>query len=614
MVVSQAKSIGDALSKNVILNGLAVSPGIAIGHAYIMQGRGVSLAHAGKYDSGTPEHELARFTAAIASASKQLHKLKHKTANLPKNIGDEMRDLLDARLHMLAGSRLIRGVERRITSEGYSAESALTAEIESLIIAFDRMKDAYLAARVADIRELGDRLLRILVGAPYEQFKNIPHGAIVIAEELTPADTMLLDPAKVLGVACVLGGVDSHTGILTRSLGIPTVLGVSDLLGQCLPTSNNNVELHPGSLVIIDGSRGLVIINPSPDILTDYQKDSAQLAARQQILFDHRTLPSVTKDGQKVTLSVNLERVRDAKYAIDAGAEAIGLLRTEFLFMNRDDVPNEEEQFHHLAEIVTAMGGRHVTIRTMDIGGDKLPESLRQAVGEPEIALGSNPALGIRGVRFSLAHQTLFVTQIRAIMRAAALGPVQIMLPMVSQAAEIVKIRDILHQIWADMVKNKINLPSSMPKLGVMIEVPAAALAADQLAQVADFFSIGTNDLTMYSLAIDRDDERMAPLYTPMHPSIMRLIQFTVQAGQKFAKPVNICGEMAGDANFTPILLGLGVRELSMSPPSLMTIRQTIRGLNCPECEISAAKLMSDPSMPGMQEGLQKFLSLHPTV
>ena len=315
------------------------------------------------------------------------------------------------------------------------------------------------------------------------------------------------------------------------------------------------------------------------------------------------------------------------KSAIDAGAEAIGLLRTEFLFMNRDDLPSEDEQFQQLAEIVTAMAGRSVTIRTLDIGGDKLPESLRLAVGEPEIALGSNPALGMRGVRFSLAHQPLFVTQLRAILRASALasalgsergpergperGSVRIMLPMVSSTAEVVTVREIYHQIWDELQKSKHPLPAEKPQLGVDDRGSRRALAADQLAQISDFFSIGTNDLTMYSLAIDRGDERMAALYTPIHSAVLRLIQFTVEAGRKFSRPVSVCGEMAGDVNFTQILLGLGVRSLSMSPPSLMAIKQKIRSVNSQDCAILAAELMSDPTMPGMQEGLQKFLTQH---
>ena len=602
--------------KSIILDGLAVSPGIAIGPAYILSGHGAQLAVTQRYDLGTTqpviaEQELSRFATAITTATKQLNKLKRKTHTLPKQVGDEMRDLLDARLHMLEGSRLIRGVELRISRDGLSAEAALNAEIDSLIAAFERMNDAYLAARVADIRELGDRLLRILVGAPYEQFKNIPSGAVVLAEELTPADTMLLDPTKVLGLACVLGGVDSHTGILTRSLGIPSVLGVAALLDHGFAEPHNGVGLHQGALVIIDGSKGRVIINPSPDILEGYRKNFADLKAEQQKLLDHRALPAETLDGKKITLAANLERLRDVKSAIDAGAEAIGLLRTEFLFMNRDDLPSEDEQFQQLTEIVTAMEGRSVTIRTLDIGGDKLPESLRLAVGEPEIMLGSNPALGMRGVRFSLAHQPLFVTQLRAILRVAALGSVRVMLPMVSTTAEVVSVREIYNQIWHDLQKSKQKLPQQKPELGVMIEVPAAALAADQLAQISDFFSIGSNDLTMYSLAIDRGDERMAALYTPIHPAVLRLIQFTVEAGRKFSRPVSICGEMAGDVNFTQILLGLGVSSLSMSPPSLMAVKHKIRNVNHHDCQILTARLMSDPDMPKMQEGLQKFLQQH---
>lgn len=565
-----------------IFHGLPVSPGIATGTAWLSASGSLTTPEYAL----TPEQvtqELARFSDAVAVAIRQLKKLKTKTIALPPSAAEEMGYLLDARLQMLSGSRLVRGVETRVSFQHVNAEAAVRDEIAAIVEGFSNMGDAYLSARAADIREVGDRLIRNLLQAPYEAFKHVPEGSILIAEELTPADTMLLDPARVLAITCVLGGMDSHTAIVARSLGIPAVLGVSGLVAG----------VEPGDRVIVDGAAGRVVINPTVETTQSVAKLLAEIDHNRRRLDAARHLPPVTRDGHRIQLKANLERPRDVEAALNAGAEGIGLLRTEFLFLNRTAVPTEEEQYQMLRDVVVPMAGRPVTIRTLDIGGDKLAPGLRDQLGEPPPGgSGTNPALGVRGIRLSLAHMRLFEIQLAAILRAAAHGPVRIMLPLISCVDEVKASREVAERVLRRLKRRKVKVPDKLPPLGVMIEVPGAALSADALATVADFFSIGTNDLTMYTLAIDRDDERVAQLYNPLHPAVLRLIQFTVEAGLRAGKPVGICGEIAGDPMFTALLIGLGVKELSMSPPSLARVKERIRNLHLLEAQRRAATIM----------------------
>ncbi len=539
-----------------VLAGLAVSPGIAVGTAWLSEAGALPIP---EYALAPDEVEgdRARFADAVGYAVKQLKKLKGKATALPDSAAEELGYLLDARLQMLSGSRLVRGVDRRIAEARINAEAAVQAEIETIIEGFAKMGDAYLAARADDIREVGDRLIRNLLKAPYQAFQNLPEGSVVIAEELTPADTVLLDPARVSAFATELGGAESHTAIVARSLGIPAVLGVPGL----------TTGVEAGDIVIIDGSVGRVVINPTPATAKIYAQRGDDMAAERIRLHSLKKFPAVTRDEVAISLQANLELPRDLVGALDNGAEGIGLLRTEFMFMNRETAPSEEEQYHLLSEIVRGMEGRQVTIRTLDVGGDKLAPSVREQVGEL-LSDSPNPALGLRGIRLSLTHRRLFEAQLAAILRVAAEGPVRILLPMIS------------------------SIDDPLPKIGVMIEVPGAALGADALSTESDFFSIGTNDLTMYTLAIDRSDERVASLYNPLHPAVLRLIQFTVEAGLRARIPVAVCGEIAGDPRFTALLLGLGVRELSMSAPSLPRVKQRIRSLNLLEASRRARSIM----------------------
>ncbi len=570
-----------ATAKERTLEGLGVSPGIAIGPIHVRESGAVEVP---EYAIRPKEvdSELARFDEAVGRTRRQLLKLKSKAQTLPEATAEELGYLLDAHLHMLEGSRLIRGVEDRISEKLTNAEAAVQAEISEIGKGFQAMEDSYLAARMDDIREVGTRLLRSLTKSPPTAFSTLPEGSIVVAEELTPADTALLDPGRVAGFTTTLGGPESHTAIMARSLMIPAVLGVTSLLSG----------IADGETMIVDGGAGVLIINPSPATLEKYKRRRKELQRAQQQLARLKKLPAETRSGTKIDLFANIELPRELDNVRDSGAEGIGLLRSEFLFMNRDDLPSEEEQFNALRTLVTAMKGRPVTVRTLDVGSEKLATSLGG-----HLIPSVNPALGLRAIRLSLKIPELLSTQLAAILRAGAYGPVRILVPMISGVSEIRQVRRILRNVASKLKRRKVPIPDPLPPLGIMIETPGAALAADSLAKLCEFFAIGTNDLTMYTLAIDRGDEQVAHLYNPIHPAVLRLIQFTTAAGGDAGIPVSVCGEIAGDPRYTALMVGLGIHELSMAPASLLKVKQRIRSLDVVAAQrlVHAVMKQSDP-------------------
>jgi phosphotransferase system enzyme I (PtsI) len=547
-----------------VLEGLGVAPGVAIGPAYLLEAGAIPIAVRMLAEEEVAG-ELERFQAAVSKAQKQLRKLKTKSAGLPGAAAEEVGYLLEAYLQMLSGSRLLRGVERRIAQDKINAEAAVQAEIAEIAEGFAALSDQYLAARADDIREVGDRLIRNLTQTPYAAFAKLPPGTVVIAEELSPADTALLDPALIAGFATVLGGPEGHTAIMARSLGLPAVLGVAGLIGL----------VHTGDVVVVDGSAGRVVVNPSAELKGEYERRQEEYRREQRLLGRLKRMPAVTRDGEAVHLLANIELPREIEPAIAAGAEGVGLLRTEFMFMNRDDLPGEEEQYQALKAIVEGMEGRPVTMRTLDIGGDKLAGPLGGHLAE-----SANPALGLRAIRLSLKERPLLEAQLGAMLRASAHGPVRILLPMISSLSEVRQVRQAMATVIRRLKRRKVKIADPPPPLGVMIEVPGAALSADALAQACEFFAIGTNDLTMYTLAIDRSEEQVAHLYNALHPAVLRLIQFTAEAALRARIPISVCGEMAGDPRYTALLLGLGVRELSMAWPALPRVKQRIRSLD----------------------------------
>lgn len=560
--------------------GLGVSPGIAVGEVYVRV--------AGTLD--VPEHRIAkakvvaeqkRLTAAVILARRQIKRMKDDAARDAAT--EEMSFLFDAYLQMLDDSRLIRGAMAQIAGDRINAEAAVQAQLNTIIQAFQAMDNAYIAARVDDVRDVGNRIIRNLMREPLKPFSQAPEGAVIVADQLSPADTAQLDPNRIGGAVTTLGGAEGHAAIMARALGIPLVLGIADIIGAA----------QPGDVAIIDGTRGTVVLNPTNRTLAVYEQLRADAARAAEKLGHMRTVQAVTRDGVKVTLQANVELPIEMDMVQRNGAQGIGLLRTEFLYMSRDDVPSENEQYETLKDIVLAMDGLPVTIRTLDVGGEKPAQALLGDLGEAAAS-----ALGLRGIRLSLTRQDALETQLAAILRAACHGPVRILLPMVATTSEVRQVRDILKKVVTRLKRRKQRLPDPLPPLGVMIEVPAAALAADALAQVADFFAIGSNDLTMYTLATDRTNEHVAHLYDPLHPAVLRLIQFATQAALKARIPICLCGEMAGDQRYAALLLGLGLRELSMVPANIPIVKQRLRDM-----DLAAASLRADAIMGQVDQG-----------
>jgi phosphotransferase system enzyme I (PtsI) len=543
-----------------VLEGLGVAPGVAIGPAYVRDTGEVQVVEY-QIPAGKVKAEKARLAEAVAKAVRQVGKLKAKAIGIHGLAAEELGYLLEAHQQMLNSSRLIGGIERRIENDRRNAEAAVMAEITAIAQEFAAMEDSYLSARADDVREVGHRILRCLTDVEFHGFSGLERGSIVIAEEISPADTALMDPREIGGFACVLGGAEGHTAIMARSLGLPAVVGVPNLLPR----------VRAGDTVIIDGSNGLVVVNPTSSRLAAYERRLKDMAREVRALARLRDVPAKTRDGQRVGLQLNLELPRELDQVAESGAEGVGLLRTEFMYMNRSDLPDEEEQYRALAEIVKALGGRPVTVRTLDIGGEKLATSLGEHLGE-----SANPALGLRAIRLSLKEPQLLRPQLAAMLRAGAHGPLRILLPMITTPGEVRAVRKELDKTARRLIRRGVAIADPLPPVGVMIEVPGAALAADSLAQTADFFAIGTNDLTMYTLAIDRGEERVAHLFNPLHPAVLRLIQFTVEAALRARIPVSVCGEIAGDPRFTALLVGLGVRELSMTAKAIPRVKSRI--------------------------------------
>lgn len=571
------------VGEDAVFDGLGVSAGIAIGQAHVVERGFVDVP---EYCVTAPEveNEVTRFNDAVTKSIRQIKKLRAKAMVFDSAASEELCYLLDAHLQMLSGSRLVRGVETRIREKRSNAEAAVQAEFSEIAEAFAAMGDTYLAKKIEDVREVSARLLRNLTRAEYQAFSGLPPGSIIVAEEITPADTALMDPKKIGGFASALGGAEGHTAIMARSLGIPAVLGAPDLVRA----------VKPGDTVVIDGVRGQVVVNPSPETIARFVRRQEALVRRQRQLRRLRSVPAISIDGAAVQLQCNMELPSELELANDAGAEGVGLLRSEFLYMNRDKPPSEDEQYVAVREILEGMNGRQVTVRTLDVGSDKLAYSLGDHIS-PSI----NPALGLRAIRLSLKVRPLLETQLAAMLRASVHGDLRILLPMITSISEIRRVRETMARVVRRLRRRKVTLPDELPKIGVMVETPGAALTADLLASACDFFSIGTNDLTMYTLAVDRGDEQVANLYDPLHPSVLRLIKFTTDAARKAGIPVNLCGEMAGNPRYTALLTGLGLRDLSMASPNLPRVKQRILSMDIVEAEVRAQQIMeqSDPGV-----------------
>ena len=570
--------------------GIAVSPGVAVGPVFgASESPAVVTRH--KIAASDIQAELARLDAAIAQSRKQLMKLRARLGLLPEEGQSEIAPLLDAYLHMLGPSRLVRGARRRIAETLLSAETAVVDEtdaIASAIIAVTDDEETGERQRHEDeVREIGRRLLRNLTRAPFRSFAGLPQGAVLVCESLRPADAALLDPARLAGVVTDEGGSDGHTAIMLRALGVPAVLGAVGVTQSA----------RLGQTIIVDGTAGIVALNPGIAAITAASQSVSEFARERRTLARLRRLPALTLDGSPIELQANFEIPAELPMIAQCGSAGIGLLRSEFLFMNRDTLPDEAEQAEAYGAVVDAMGGDPVTIRVLDWGGEKEIEALELA-GIVHPVADANPALGLRGIRLLLRESALFETQLAAILRAATAGPVRILLPMITNVAEVQAAREVLHRVVRRLRQRGDRIPEMLPLMGVMIETPGAALSADSLAQEADFFAIGTNDLSMYTLAVDRAETDVAHLYDPLHPAVLRLVQFATQAALRVGKPVSICGETASNPKMIRLLVGLGLRSFSMNASAVPRVKQAVRTLNVEESIDFARHVMeqTDPN------------------
>ena len=570
------------------LVGIAVSAGVAIGPMFrAVEPAAVVTRH--KIQAADSDAEIARLDAAIAQSRKQLLKLRARLGVLPEESQAEIAPLLDAYLQMIGSSRLVRGARKRIADMLLSAETAVvdeTAAIAAAILAMPSDDAASRRRHSEEVHEIGRRLVRNLTRVAFRSFAGLPEGAVLVSESLRPADAALLDPSRLAGVATDEGGADGYTAIMLRALGVPAVLGAAGL----------SQVMHPGDILVVDGSAGTVVVNPSAATLAAARRAVSAFARERQKLGRLRRLASVTLDGESVELQANLEIPAELPLIAQSGAAGIGLLRSEFLFMNRETLPDEAAQYDTYRTVIEAMGGDCVTIRVLDWGGEKEIEALQSAGLVPEVA-DHNPSLGLRGIRLLLRETELFETQLSAILRASAAGPTRVLLPMVTTVGEVRAARDIYDRVVRRLRRRGERLPEKSPPLGIMIETPGAALSADALALEADFFAIGTNDLAMYTLAVDRGETDVAHLYDPLHPAVLRLVQFATEAALRMRMPVSVCGEMAGNPKLTKLLVGLGLRSFSMNASAVPRVKQMVRTLNIDDCARFARRVMeqSDP-------------------
>ncbi|MYM34297.1 phosphoenolpyruvate--protein phosphotransferase [Duganella sp. FT94W] len=543
------------------LHGIPVSRGIAIGRAHLLAPAALDVKHYLVADDQV-EAEVSRLQQALAAVHKELQTLWNE---LPKDAPTELGAFIDVHALILSDPMISEAPLDIIRTRHYNAEWALLTQIDELSAQFDEIEDPYLRERKADIQQVAERVLKVLMGTEPILPPAAPAGddefqpqLIIVAHDISPADMLQFRDRSFIGFVTDVGGQNSHTAIVARSLDIPAVVGMSGA----------STLIEQEDWLIIDGDAGVVIANPSALVLQQYRERQGAAARARKKLQKLKKTPAITKDGTAITLLANIELPDDCPAAMEAGANGVGLFRSEFLFMGRNSkIPSEDEQFEQYKKAVVAMKGRPVTIRTLDIGADKpLDQSEQTAL---------NPALGLRAIRYCLAEPQIFLTQLRAILRASAFGKVRILVPMLAHAFEIDQTLAMVAQAKAELREQHIKFDEQID-VGAMIEIPAAALALPMFVKRMDFLSIGTNDLIQYTLAIDRVDYEVAHLYNPLHPAVLQLISMTIAAGHKAGIDVAVCGEMAGDVKLTRLLLGMGLREFSMHPAQLLSVKQEI--------------------------------------
>lgn len=553
-----------------MLKGIAASDGIAAAKAYMLVQPDLSFSETSIDD---PETEIKRLDDAVEASKSELELIKQKAT---ENLGEEEAQVFEAHLTILADPELLGQIKDKIKNDKVNAEAALKSVTDMFIEMFEAMTDnAYMQERAGDIRDVTKRIMSHLLGVTLPNPALIQEEVVIVAHDLTPSDTAQLDRNYVKGFITDIGGRTSHSAIMSRTLEIPAVVG----------SGSATTDIQEGEMVIIDGINGDALVDPTDAELADYKQKAAEFAAQKEEWARLKDAKSVSADGKEVLLGANIGTPDDVLGANDNGAEAVGLFRSEFLYMNSNELPTEDEQYEAYKAALEGMSGKQVVVRTMDIGGDKelpylpLPEE-------------QNPFLGYRAIRICLDRQDIFRTQLRALLRASKYGRLAIMFPMIATVQEFKDAKAIFEEEKANLVASGVEVSDDI-QVGMMMEIPAAAMIADKLAKYADFFSIGTNDLIQYSMAADRGNERVSYLYQPYNPSILRLIKNIIDASHKEGKWTGMCGEMAGDQIAVPLLLGLGLDEFSMSATSILKTRSLIKKLDSKEMKELADKAVS---------------------
>ncbi|WP_025681182.1 phosphoenolpyruvate--protein phosphotransferase [Paenibacillus massiliensis] len=554
-----------------MIYGIGAASGIAIGNAFVLPSWEWDLTDQ-RMDPVDLAKEFERLYEGIRTSKDEINSIKDEFREI---VGPEESSIFDAHLAILDDPAFMNEIRGIIERQYKAAEVAVKEAIDHFVTMFDLLDDEYMKERALDIKDVGNRLLKHLLGAPEVTLPKDTQPYILVAKELSPSQLAHLNPGHVLGIVTLIGGKTSHSAIMARALGIPLVSGLE---------SNNNLPVQTGDMMIVDGDNGKVYVNPGETALRRYTKLRTEQLRKKQQLELLATVDSVTKDGERIHLAANISSVKDLEMALKNGAEGVGLFRTEFLYMDRPAFPNEDEQFEVYRRVAEKAGSHPVVIRTLDIGADKQLDYL--PLQEEE-----NPFLGYRAIRISLDQRDIFKTQLKAILRASAAGNVRLMYPMISSVEEFRDANQVLAEAMQELEERGVPFNPRMEK-GIMIEVPGAALIADLLAEEADFFSIGTNDLVQYVLAVDRMNEQIAHMYHPYHPAVLRMLKMIAQAAHRAGIKVSVCGEMAGDERSVPLWLELGIHNLSMSPQSLLRVKHRVLNTTASKAKVIAQECL----------------------
>jgi len=571
------------------LQGIAVSPGVAIGEALVMDNEGFRIPRRFVARDAV-EDELDRLNQSIAAASDEI--ARHRDA-VSEELGAKYSAIFEAHLQMLHDSRLRSELEEMIRQRHYSPEYAVSRTLRRYAQVFQKLESRHLAERANDIFDIEKRLLRHLLGRRREGISHLTSPVLVLAYNLTPSEAANLDSRFVRGFVTEIGGPGSHTAIVAEALGIPAVVGTGPFLA----------EVSGGDTVIIDGDEGLVILQPDEETIARYRHEAEEIRSHAAQLETLRDLPAQTADGTRIQLMGNIEFPYEVDHCVDRGADGVGLYRTEFLYLGADSEPTEEVHYQAYCQVVRAMGDNPVTIRTFDMGADKVPH-----LHPPDDE--RNPFLGLRSIRLALRNLSMFRTQLRAVLRASGLGHVRVMFPLVSTLMELRQAKMVLADMMEELDENGTPFNRSIP-VGMMVEVPSAVMMIDHFVEEVDFLSIGTNDLIQYTLAVDRSNKDVVGLYNAADPAVVKLISIAAQAARRKQKPINLCGQMSGSPVYTMLLLGLGLRQLSVSPSVLPEIKKVIRSVTISQCEAVAQRALTMENARDVKSYLKEELKKH---